>query len=365
MQRPAGERDLLIGEQLTVSHDGRRALDVERIALREGEILAVLGPNGAGKSTLLRVLAMLQEPSSGRIRYRGLQGASAERTLRRSSAAVFQRPHFWRESVEYNVSLGLRLRRRPAAEVKTRVQKFAHLLGIGDLLERDVGTLSGGQAQRVALARALVLEPEVLFLDEPTANLDSPARSALREDIERLARERAGAALLVTHDLGEALSTADRVAVLREGRILQVGTPTELYENPAGPYVAQLTGAELTLRGTVRETEDGLLRVDLGGTEVWAVGQGSPGEAVKVAYRPEDLILSRAEDPVGRLSTRNLLYATVCELRPHGALVRLRLTGPQEMSAVITRAALEDLGLTQGARVSVRVKATALHAFPL
>lgn len=361
----AEPQDLLVGERLAVEHEDRRVLDVEAIALREGELLAVLGPNGAGKSTLLRVLAMLDTPSSGRVRYGGLAGSAAERALRRSSAAVFQRPHFWRETVAYNVGLGLRLRRKPSAEVKARVRKFAQLLGIGEILDRDVGTLSGGQAQRVALARALVLEPEVLFLDEPTANLDLPARSALREDLERLARERAGAILLVTHDLTEALSLADRVAVLSEGRIVQVGTPTELYERPAVPYVANLTGAELTLRGTVRAVEDGLLVVDAGGGCLRATGAASAGDTVKIGYRPEDLVLSRADEPAGRLSTRNVLYATISELRPIGALVRVRLTGSHELAALVTRAAVEELGLEEGLRVCVRVKATALHAFSI
>lgn len=358
-------RELLVGEGLRVSFGERRVLDVEHISLLEGELLAVLGPNGSGKSTLLRAMAMLEPHAVGKIRYRGLTGAAAERALRRSSTAVLQRPHFWRADVAFNIGLGLRLRRKASRDVAARVRKFAHLLNIGDLLNREVSSLSAGQAQRVALARALVIEPDVLFLDEPTANLDGAARASLREDLERLSRERAGSIFLVTHDLNEALSLADRVAVLADGRVVQVGTPSELYERPADPYVARLTGAELTLKGRVPRIDEGLVVVDLGGVEIQTVGEAARGDTVKVAYRPEDLMVTRADEPAVRMSARNTLFATVVERTAVGSTVRLRLNGPQEMVAVVTRAAAEELGLEPGTRVCVRVKATALHCFPV
>lgn len=358
-------RELLVGEDLLVTRGEDRVLDVKRLELREGELLAVVGPNGSGKSTLLRVLAMLDAPDAGRVTYRGMAGRAAERALRRAAAAVLERPHFWRDTVGYNIGIGLRLRRRPSAEIASRVEKYAHLLGIGDLLDRDMGSLSGGQGKRVALARALILRPDILFLDEPSANLDEPSRFSFREDLERLARDRAGSIFLVTQDLREALSLADRITVLVRGRLVQTGTPTELFENPANPFVARLTGAELTLRGVVRAVEDGLLAIDLGGAEIFAVGDAAPGDTVKVAYRPEDLVLAPAEEPGGRQSARNVLYATILERRSVGTFVHLRLAGPQDMAALVTRASAEDLCLTLGQRISVRVSATALHAFPL
>lgn len=357
---------LLLAEDLRVRLGGEVVLDVDRLAMAEGEMLAVLGPNGAGKSTLMRALAMLIRPETGRIRFRGLTGKSAERAMRRRSAAVFQNPHLWGDTVAYNVGLGLRLRGMSASQIKSNVDRMCELLGLGELAKRGVDTLSGGEAQRVALARALVLKPEVLFLDEPTANLDLPARLELREDLERIARQRAGTVLLITHDRNEAFALADRVAVLADGRIVQVGTPTELYENPADPYIAQVTGAELTLRGRVVEAEEETLAVEVGGEILHTVGHAAEGGPVKVAYRPEDLVLSRAEESVGHLSTRNHFFATLREIRPIGGLFRLRLKGPggADMAAVITRSALEELQLAEGVRVSVRVKTTALHAFP-
>jgi molybdopterin-binding protein len=356
--------EILVGERLRHSYGRGTVLDVERIALRSGELLAVLGPNGAGKSTLLRFLAMLEKPSSGRIAFHGRTGTAAEQALRAASAAVFQRPHFWRGKVSYNVGLGLSFRRVPVPETKARVKRICQLLEIDHLLQAEIETLSGGQAQRVALARALVLQPEVLFLDEPTASLDTAARADLREDLERVARQRAGSVLLITHDRNEAFTLADRIAVLVDGRLAQLGTPTELYENPADPYIARVTGAELSLRGRVLRADGRTLLVDVGGTQLSTVGDAGEGVMVKIAYRPEDLVLASPELAIGEISTRNLFFATVRERRDIGGLVRLRLFGPPEVVALVTRSAAEELDLRPEARVSVRIKATALHTYP-
>ena len=356
--------ELLVGERLRHSYGGKTVLDVERVALCAGEVLAVLGPNGAGKSTLLRVLAMLEKPTSGRVLYHGRVGKEAEKALRRASAAVFQRPYFWSERVSYNLGLGLRFRGVSVPEAKARVARICQLLDITHLLSAELHTLSGGQAQRVALARALVLQPEILFLDEPTANLDTAARADLREDLERVARQRAGSVLLITHNRNEAFTLADRIAVMVTGRIVQLGTAAELYENPADPYIARVTGAELSLRGSVLRSDGRALIVDVEGTRLAAVGDAGEGAVVKIAYRPEDLILAKPDLTTEELSTRNLFFATISERRDIGGLVRLRLAGPPEMVALVTRSSAGQLELEPGARVSVRVKATALHAYP-
>jgi molybdopterin-binding protein len=243
------------------------------------------------------------------------------------------------------------------------VDEICESLGISDLLGSSVTSLSGGQAQRVALARSMVVDPEVLFLDEPTANLDSEARIDLRTDLENIVRERTTSVLLITHDRNEAFHLADRVAVIRDGRLVQVGTPADLYEDPSDPYVARLTGAELTIRGTVVGVDGRALAIDADGIPLVAVGRLEVGTPVKIAYRPEDLILTPASTVHGESSTRNLIYATIRERRDMGGLVRLRLDGPPELLALVTRNAAEELGLDAGARVSVRVKATALHAY--
>ncbi|MCG8467855.1 MAG: ABC transporter ATP-binding protein [Gemmatimonadetes bacterium] len=352
------------GHGLRRSHGPRTVLQVDEIEIRRGELLAIFGPNGAGKSTLLRILAMLEKPSAGAVSFEGRSGAAAEKALRIASAVVFQRAHFWRENVEYNVGLGLRLRGRSRSETRRRVHRVCEQLGIEPLLGVQVTDISGGEAQRVALARALVLDPQVLFLDEPTSNLDTDSRAELRGDLERVARERATSILLITHDRNEAFHLADRVGVLRGGRLIQIGTPTEIYENPVDVYTARLTGAEFILQGRVVDRDERTLTVDVGGASVRALGEARLDEPVKIAYRPEDLVLGPPDQTPGELSTRNLIYATITERRDMGGLVRLRMQGPAEMVALVTRDAADELGASPGARVSVRAKATALHAFP-
>ena len=355
---------LLRGTGLRRTYGRKTAVEVDRIELREGEMLAVFGPNGAGKSTLLRLLAMLERPDAGEVAFRGEAGRTGERALRAASAVVFQRPHFWSESVSYNVGLGLALRGVPASESHVRSRAVCEQLAIANLLSAQVSELSGGEAQRVALARALVLDPEILFLDEPTANLDTDARLDLRHDLERVARERATSVFLITHDRGEAFHLADRVAVIRDGKLIQTGTPREIYENPADVYTARVTGAEFTIPGTVTRAQERMVTVDIGGAALVALGEATAGTAVKIAYRPEDLILGPPDVPPADLSTRNLILATVAERRDMGGLVRLRLSGPVELVALVTLDAAEELRVDPGARVAVRVKATALHAFP-
>lgn len=360
----AAAAPLLRGTGLRRVYGRKTAVEVEHIELAEGELLAVFGPNGAGKSTLLRLLAMLEKPDAGEVAFRGATGRAAERALRAASAVVFQRAHFWRDSVEYNVGLGLTLRGVSRAEARARSQAVCDQLGIPHLLPAHVSELSGGEGQRVALARALVLDPEILFLDEPTANLDTDARLDLRQDLERVARERAKSVFLITHDRSEAFHLADRVAVIREGRLIQTGTPKHIYEHPADAYTARLTGAEFTIPGTVTTAGERMVTVDIGGASLLALGDASAGEPVKIAYRPEDLVLAPPGTTPADLSTRNLLHATVSERRDMGGLVRLRMRGPVDLVALVTLDAAEELGVTPGARVAVRVKATALHAFP-
>lgn len=354
---------LLVGDRLRRTRGPTTILEVDRFEVFEGEALAVLGPNGAGKSTLLHLLAMLEAPSSGRVTFRGHTGSRGERVLRSASAMVLERPHLWRESVEYNVGLGLRLRGTPRPEAEHRVHRTCDAFGLGDVIAAPVTSLSKGQAKRVALAQALVLEPEILFLDEPTSGLDADARDALRRDLATLVRDRATTLVLATHDRNEAFHLADRVAVLRDGGLLRTGSPVELYCAPTDRYAGRPTGTELVLPGRVTSMEAGALTLDVGGLRLSAVGDGVVGAAVRVGYRPEDLILGPAVPTAGDLSARNLFYATVAERRDEPGLARVRLRGAVHLGALVSRAAADQLGLEPGVRVTVRVKATALRVY--
>ncbi len=347
---------------------GRVILDIPAFEVPAGAMLAVLGPNGAGKSTLMRILAGLRAPTAGTLDFRPaggepVAGAAAAEALRHRSAFVFQAPYLWTGTVRRNLELGLRFRGLDETEITRRVAAIAAQLGLEPLLGRIAGELSGGEVQRVALARALVLDPEVLFLDEPSSNLDAEAHAALREDLDRVARARAGAIVLATHERPDAFYLADSIAVLRGGRLVQAGTPAELFENPADSFIAGITGAELSMRGVVTAADGELLTVRVRGEELQAVGSAAPGDAIKLAYRPEDLYLSRRAPEGG--SARNRFQARVTEVRSLGALVRVRLAGPSELVAIVTRAAASELDLTEGAEIWVQIKATALHGFEL
>lgn len=354
---------LLVGEGLVRVYSGRRVVDVEHIEVRTGEVLALLGPNGAGKSTLMRLLAALEMPDAGRVLFRGKAVRRDDPELRRAAAGVLQRPYLWRGTVADNVEFALKARHLPARERGERVRRALDELEIGHLAEASVDTLSGGEAQRVGVARALALEPELLFLDEPSADLDVAVRRRLLADLERILQHAAPAIVLITHDPGEAFALADRVVVMEDGRIIQEGSPEALFESPATEFVASFTGAELMLNGVVEVEEEGTVAVRLDSGQLLAVaGDLRVGQRVRVAYRPEDVIVGPPDLPA--TSARNRFRARVARLHPSGGLVRVRLeTGPSTLEAVITRAAREELGLTEGSAVVAQIKATALHAF--
>jgi molybdopterin-binding protein len=365
---PADRPAILEGRDIVLSVRGKPILDLEHVEVRSGEILAILGPNGAGKSTLLRVLAMLQQPDSGSVTFHGRKGREADRLLRECSAFVFQRPHLWAGSVSHNLELGLKLGRRSARGQREErgqqenARRAAAQLGIEPLLDRDARALSGGETQRVAIARALALDQEILFLDEPASNLDAMARTALIEDLDRLARDGRHTTVIATHDRADAFSLADRVIVMRDGRSVQSGHPEDLFENPVDPFIAAVTGAELAFRATVEASDEGLLRIRVGSGTLSAVGAAAPGERVRVVYRPEELFVSRARIEA---SPRNRFQARVTEIRQAGSLERVRLEGGgHHWVAVITRAAAAELALEVGTEIWVQVKAPALHAFP-
>jgi len=359
-------------------YGGRTVVDVEHIEVREGEVLAILGPNGAGKSTLFRLLALIEKPDAGVIRHFGREVTVKDLSARRRLAAVFQRPLFFRGSVWSNVAYSLRLHRVPRKEIKPRVDAVLELMNITRLSKADSRTLSGGELQRVALARALVLEPDILFLDEPTSNLDVHVRRHFREDIRAVVKKMGMTVVIITHDHNEALSLAHRVAVIRDGRIVQAGPPAEVFLKPADQFLADFMGIETMWRGTVRSCNDGLCTICTeAGILVDVVADRGIGAEVTVVMRPEDVALTTSPIPdraVDTTSVRNHWRGVVESTAPSGALVRVAVSlaapeaqaaacygGEGEVVALITRASAEELSIRPGVEVTASVKATALH----
>jgi molybdopterin-binding protein len=354
----------------------RTIVSVESLKVFEGEVLTILGPNGAGKTTLFRLLALLERPDAGWVRYFGEKVDTHDLAARRRTAAVFQRPLLFQGSVEENVGFGLRFRRLSRKEVGLKVRATLDLMGVSNLAGADMRTLSGGEQQRVALARALVLEPEILFLDEPTSNLDVHVRRRFREDLRRVVGSLAATVIIITHEHSEALALAQRVAVIHEGAVVQIGTPQEVFSHPQNAFVADFTGAETIWHGETVVCREGLCTVRTrAGILVEAVADVPVGGPVVVAIRPEDVALAPIDAAAipAVTSVRNRWRGVVDSVTPAGPLVRVvvRLDcepgsevvfgGEGEVISLITRVSAEELGVSPGTEVTASVKATALH----
>ena len=300
------------------------------LSLETGEFVSLLGPSGCGKTTALRLVAGFDRPDSGRIVVDG-KDLTRVPPNRRDMGMVFQAYSlFPNMTAEQNVEYGLKIRRQGKTERRKRVADLLELVGLGDAGKRYAHQLSGGMQQRVALARALAIEPRVLLLDEPLSALDAKVRVQLREEIRRIQLELGITTLYVTHDQEEALSISDRVAVLYDGRIEQVGTPPEMYGNPGTPYVAEFIGTMNRLVSTV--AGDGV--VEHGGRRLRVdAARGLPsGERVLLLVRPETVEVA----PAAEVTEPD--DALVGEVVSHiflGSVTRIRVEEPGGEEGVI------------------------------
>jgi putative spermidine/putrescine transport system ATP-binding protein len=275
------------------SYGAVRALDGLDLTLAPGELVALLGPSGCGKTTALRIVAGFERPDAGQVRLDGAD-ITALSAAKRDMGMVFQSyslfPHL---TAAENVAFGLRLRKVAAGERGNRVAELLDLVGISGLDSRYPHQLSGGQQQRVALARALAVRPRVLLLDEPLSALDAKVRNQLREEIRRVQLDLGITTLFVTHDQEEALSMADRVAVMRSGRLEQCAAPSALYERPATAFVAEFVGTMNHLQGTMADSD----LVEVAGRRLPVDGERpAAGTKVRVLLRPEAIDLLAGED---------------------------------------------------------------------
>jgi sn-glycerol 3-phosphate transport system ATP-binding protein len=327
------------------------------LTVADGEFLILVGPSGCGKSTALRLLAGLDKPTSGEIRIAG-KPVTHLGPGERDIAMVFQNyalyPHM---SVYQNLAYGLRQRRTPKSEVDLRVRETADLLDIDELLDRKPGQLSGGQRQRVAMGRALVRRPQAFLLDEPLSNLDAKLRTQVRGDLKRLHRELPVTSIYVTHDQVEAMTLGDRICVMSQGEVQQIGTTDDIYSRPANTFVAAFMGSPPMnlVPGLVREG-----RVQVAGVPL--LDLPSPDRPVTVGVRPEDVQLSGSE-------TAGAIPARIDFCEPLGshvlvhALVDVGEASPDKAPVTVIVHAPPGTFLEPGARVGLAAQPGRTYLF--
>jgi tungstate transport system ATP-binding protein len=332
-------------------------------SVSDGEIFTFIGPSGSGKTTILRLIDLLERPKSGKILIDGTNVTKIRDRekirVRRRMSMVFQKPSPLRGSVYANVAMGLQFRKVSADEIFRRVSESLEMVGLEEYEERKAITLSGGEMQRVAIARAITTKPEVLLLDEPTANLDPVSTETIESMIGDL-KDRLGiTVILSTHDMVQGQRLADRIAVVIDGRIGQIGTSKQIFYQPMNQAVAHMVGVEDILDGVVTENEAGLAAIDVNGVLITACSSASPGTPVTLYMRPEDITFYE-KDSI-RSSARNKFIGRIIEVIPMGPMVRLKVDAGVKLTAVITQRSFEELGLELGKETELTFKASAIH----
>jgi len=352
---------ILEAKEIQVIRGGTLLLDISSFLIHEGEILSLIGPNGAGKTTLLQTLSYLLKPFQGKIFFRGKKVETNHSVLeyRRKLAMVFQEPLLFDTTVFNNVASGLRIRRMKRGEIRDRTMEQLERFGISHLNDRSAKTLSGGEAQRTSLARAFALQPEILLLDEPFASLDPPTRDSLIEDLEHILQQTQTTAIFATHDRLEALRLSDRIAVMNQGKILQIGSPEEVMNHPVNEIVASFVGVETILTGKVIKKNGGTFVTSVEGREIEAVGDAHLGETVVLCIRPENVTLSTRPSQE-RTSARNVFPGRIVKIISLGLYQKVHLYCGFPLVAYVTNHSLEELSLTEGKEVRASFKATAV-----
>jgi len=346
-------------KQVWKRHGEKEILKDINVTIESGEIFTIIGPTGAGKTTLLRLIDLLDMPTSGAIYLDGVDANASPRTrlaIRRKMALLFQKPALFNTSVYDNVTYGLKFRGFERQDIDEKVNHALEIVGLVDYAQRSAPTLSGGEAQRVALARAIVTEPEVLLLDEPTANLDPIATEKIEELIARINRDYKTKIIMATHDMLQGQRLADRIAVMMNGAITQIGLPHEIFYSPKTEEIARFVGVENIIPSVVESNEDGLTVLEVFGTKITGISTLQEGEKALVCIRPEDIMVSREK---GKSSVRNVLKVKIVKIVPLGPLVRVKMEN--SLVALITKQAAEDLDLHDGDDVYAIFKATSVH----
>ena len=333
-------------------------------SIRDREIFGLIGPSGSGKSTLLRLLDLIEMPTRGSLSILGedaLAGESRFR-LRRRMAMLSQKPIVFNRTVAENIAMGMKYRKVSQAAITGRVRDALRAIGLEGYSGRSAKTLSGGEAQRVALARAIVTDPAVLFLDEPTANLDPHSVEKIEETILQLNRDSGTTIIVSTHDMLQGQRLSGRMGVLMDGRLPQIGTTLEIFHRPATKNLARFVQVDNILDGSVTANQGGEAAVEVSGKTFCAVTPLGPGKEVTLLFRAEDVTIGL--DGNARTSARNVYPGRIRRMMPSGPFVRVIIDCGIDITALVTIRSAEDLVLAPGKDVWISVKATGIHVLP-
>jgi len=352
-------KEILEGKNLSLTRGKHRILEIENFSLKPGETLALIGPNGSGKSTLLQVLSLLQRPGTGELFYKGERVHWRNAIgCRRKMAMVFQESLLLDTTVAGNIASGLKIRGFQKETIQGRVDRWLKRLGIAHLANRSVRFLSGGESQRVSLARAFVMEPEVLFLDEPFSALDAPSRTGLIPELAGILQDTQISTVFVTHDFSEIPLLASSVVALEKGRVVQTGPPREILTRPASLTVASLVGMDNVIPGRVAGIEGASVIVQAGPHSVSARGPDLPGSGpVHILLRPEDVKLNGQEAGSGN----NRLNGEIVKLLPHGGLFKAVVDCGFTLVALLSSEQVLEGKVATGEKVSLSFESKRVH----
>jgi len=324
----------------------------------DGEYMVILGPTGAGKTVLLESIAGLYPIKHGQIWLRGKEVTKLEPDKRKISIVYQDHALFPHLSVKENIIFGLKVKKTAHGAIEKALDQVVNLLGIRALLHRRPSTLSGGERQKVAMARALCVQPDVLLLDEPLSALDPQTREEMQYELRQLQRLLHITALHVTHDFEEAIALGDRIAVIGDGEVKQVGTPEEIFRQPNSEFVARFAMSRNIFPGVIENSDSGDFLFKTGNT-AFIVTNKSNG-ATRATVRPEDVLISL--EPV-HSSARNTFAGKITRINDKGSTLYITVDLPPEISALITRNSFREMGLTAGMQVYVTFKASSMHVF--
>ena len=342
---------------VTKAYGDKVVVDSVNLQIREGEILALLGPNGSGKSTILKMLAFIENPTSGEVIFQNekvnFKNTEKERL---QSTLVFQKTTVFGTSVYNNIAYGLKLRKVPKETRDIDVKKALELVKLEGFEKRNARKLSGGEQQRVAIARALVLNTKLLLLDEPTANLDPKNAGILEEVIDTVNRENKTTIVMATHNMFQARKLPHRIALMDEGKITEVGAPAEVF-GKLSKNLARFAAVDNTFTGTAKANSSGTSKVDVGNSvqiEVTAQKQGTTA----VFINPQDIIVSKT---AVESSARNTFKGKITQISDLDSLVKLKVDVGKPFTVQITKQSFKDLDLCLNAEVFITFKASSVQ----